>query len=171
MLGMRLAVLVPDRVAAIALLDTSAAPEAMKNRLQYRPMLSTFRRVGIPTWLAERRILPRMFSAHTLRERPELAKRFWNDAVGFSREGVYKSGKAIFQREDFRDELSRVRTPTLVMCGEDDNATPPSRSKEIVSRIAGAEMKTISRAGHLSAVEQPEAVNAALVPFVRRHLG
>lgn len=170
MIGMHLAVLAPDRVAALALLDTSAAPEEMKNRVRYRPMLSMFRRVGVPSALIERAVIPRFFSQHTLRERPELAKQFWTDAVGFSREGVYKSGKAIFQRGDFRDQLSRVRTPTLVMCGEDDNATPPLRSREIAERISGAELKTIPRAGHLSAIEQPDVVNASLVPFVRRNL-
>jgi hypothetical protein len=29
---------------------------------------------------------------------------------------------------------------------------------------------TIARAAHLSPLEQPDAANAALVPFVRRHL-
>ncbi|HEX4516598.1 MAG TPA: alpha/beta fold hydrolase, partial [Polyangiaceae bacterium] len=70
MIGMRLAVLAPDRVAALALFDTSAAPEEPKNRLQYRAMLSTFRRVGLPWTLAEWRILPKFFAAETLRNRP-----------------------------------------------------------------------------------------------------
>lgn len=170
MIGMRVAVLAPDRVAALALLDTSAAPELMPSRIQYRAMLSTFRRVGSPTWLAERRVIPLYFSPTTLRERPELARRFWNDAIGFSREGIYKSGKAIFQRGDFRGELARVRAPTLVMCGADDRATPPSRSREIVAAVAGAELVVIEDAGHLSALERPDRVNASLVPFIARHL-
>jgi pimeloyl-ACP methyl ester carboxylesterase len=170
MIGMRLAVLAPERVAALALFDTSAAPEQPRNRVQYRAMLSTFRRVGLPWMLAEWRILPKFFAEETLRTRPELARRFWNDAVGFAREGVYKSGKAIFQRPDFRDELSKVRAPTLVACGEQDRATPPERSREIASRITGAELAMIPRAGHLCTIEQPETVNAKLVPFVRSHI-
>jgi 3-oxoadipate enol-lactonase len=166
MVGMRAAVLAPARVAALALLDTSAAPEGMRNRVQYRAMLSTYRRVGIPEWLADVRIKPLFFAASTLRERPELARRFWDDAVGFSREGVYRAGKAIFQRQDFREELGRVRAPTLVVCGSEDRATPPERSREIAQAITGAELTMIDAAGHLSAVEQPEAVNAALVPFL-----
>jgi len=170
MIGMRLAVVAPDRVAALALLDTSAAPERMQNRVQYRAMLSTFRRVGFPSWLADRRILPRFFSDRTLRDRPEVAQRFWRDAVGFSREGVYKAGKAIFQRADFRPELARVHAPTMVMCGEEDRGTPPERSREIARAVAGAELVLIEGAGHLSALEQPERVNAALVPFVKAHV-
>lgn len=167
MIGMRLAVLAPERLTALALFDTSAAPESMRNRVQYRAMLSTFRRVGLPSWLAERRVIPLYFCAETIRARPELPRRFWNDAVGFSREGVYKSGKAIFQREDFRGELGRVRVKTLVACGAEDRATPPARAAEIARGIPGAELVTIPGAGHLSAIEQPERVNAALVPFVR----
>jgi 3-oxoadipate enol-lactonase len=169
MLGMRLATIAKNRVAAIALLDTSAAPELMRKRVQYRAMLSTFRRVGFPDWLADRRIIPLFFSDRTLEERPELARRFWNDAVGFSREGVYRAGKAIFAREDFRGELGRLSVPTLVLCGSEDRATPPERSREIVSRVPGAELVLIDGAGHLSAIEQPERVNAALVPFIESH--
>jgi 3-oxoadipate enol-lactonase len=168
MLGMRIAVLAPDRVTSLALLDTSAAPEQMRNRVRYRAMLSTYRRVGFPAWLADRRIVPLFFAEDTLRERAELARRFWNDASGFSREGVYRAGKAIFQRGDFRTELARIRAPTLVLCGSGDRATPPERSREIAAGIAGAELVLIERAGHLSPVEQPDAVNAALVPFVTR---
>jgi pimeloyl-ACP methyl ester carboxylesterase len=165
MIGMRLAVLAADRMTALALLDTSAAPEKLQNRIQYRAMLSTFRRVGMPDWLADRRVIPLFFCERTRRERPELATRFWNDAIGFPREGVYRAGKAIFQRGDFRAELPRIDVPTLVMCGAEDRATPPERSRELASAIRGAELVTIEDAGHLSAVEQPENVSAALASF------
>jgi 3-oxoadipate enol-lactonase len=168
MLGMRIAVLSPARLTALALLDTSAAPESMRNRAQYRLMLSTFHRVGFPEWLAERRVLPLFFGERTLAERPELGRQFWRDAVGFSREGVYRAGKAIFRREDFRSELSRIHTPTLVLCGAEDRATPPEHSREIAEGIAGAELVSIEGAGHLSALEEPAKVNAALVPFLTR---
>ncbi len=170
MLAMRLAVLEPERVVAIALLDTSADPELMKNRLQYRPMLSMFRRTGLPAWLVDRRIVPKFFTAATLHDRPELAKEFWSAAVGFPREGVYRAGKAIFQRADFYEELSKIKTPTLVMCGAEDTATPPMRSRRIAERIAGSEIVTVDGAAHLSALEQPERVNRALVPFIEKHL-
>jgi 3-oxoadipate enol-lactonase len=170
MVAMRLAVLVPDRVRALALLDTSADPELRRNRVQYRPLLSMFRRVGMPAWLFERRVAPKFFAPATLRDRPQLPKELWSAAVGFSREGVYRAGKAIFGREDFTGELPRIKAPTLVMCGSEDTATPPDRSRTIASRIAGAELVMIEGAGHLSAVEQPERVNRKLVPFVDEHL-
>ncbi len=170
MIGMRLAALAPERVRALALLDTSAAPETMPNRIRYRAMLSTHRRVGLPAFVAERRVLPLYFTEATLSSNRALAENFWRDAVGFPREGVYKAGKAIFQRGYFRPELSRAQCPTLVMCGALDRATPPARSREIVSGIRGSELVLVDDAGHLSALEKPEAVNAALVPFVARHV-
>jgi 3-oxoadipate enol-lactonase len=169
MIGMRIATLAPDRMAALALLDTSAAPEMRRKRVQYRAMLSTFRRVGFPEALAERLIIPLFFSDRTRRERPELPKHFWDDAIGFSREGVYRAGKAIFQRGDFREKLAAVRVPTLVMCGAEDRATPPERSREIASAITGSELVIVDDAGHLCAVEQPEKVGATLASFFQRH--
>ena len=170
MLAMRLAVLAPDRVLAMALLDTSAAPELMARRARYRAMLSTFRRVGLPPWLVDRSIVPKFFAPATLRDRPELGKALWRSAVGFSREGVYRAGRAIFGREDFSAALGKIRAPTLVMCGSEDTATPPARSRAMASRIAGAELVMIDEAGHLSAVEQPERVNRALVPFLEKYV-
>ena len=162
--------LAPDRVLGLALLDTSAAPETMPNRMRYRAMLSTHRRVGLPQWVAERRVLPLYFSDDTLASRRDIAVNFWRDAVGFPREGVYKAGKAIFQRGDFRPELSRVRCSTLVMCGAVDRATPPDRAREIAAGIPGSELVLVEGAGHLSALEQPDRVNASLVPFAKAHL-
>jgi len=170
MLAMRLAVLAAERVRGVALLDTSADPEITGNRFQYRAMLSMFRRVGAPAWLIERRVAPKFFTPATMRERPELVKEFWNAAVGFPREGVYRAGKAIFRRESFVTELGGIKAPTLVMCGSEDVATPPDRSRTIASKIAGAELVMIEGAAHLSTIEQPERVNRTLIPFVEKHL-
>ena len=46
----------------------------------------------------------------------------------------------------------------------------PALVERIVAGIPGARLAWIDRAGHLTALEQPEAVNALLVPFVREHV-
>lgn len=65
---------------------------------------------------------------------------------------------------DFRASNARIETPTLVIAGALDEATPPAMSREICAIIPGAELVSL-QAAHLSAVEQPEAFAAALERF------
>jgi pimeloyl-ACP methyl ester carboxylesterase len=53
-----------------------------------------------------------------------------------------------------------------VLVGADDTATPQDRSHDITTRIPGARQIVIPDAGHLSAWEQPDAVYAAIAPFL-----
>ena len=61
--------------------------------------------------------------------------------------------------------------PTLVMCGTEDRATEPVHSERIAAAIPGAKLVLVDGAGHVAALEQPKAVNDALVPFVAAQLG
>ncbi len=62
--------------------------------------------------------------------------------------------------------LKELRTPTLVICGNDDPATPPAMAREIQENIPGAKLALIAQAAHLSNIEQPEAFNRALADFL-----
>lgn len=62
--------------------------------------------------------------------------------------------------------LKEIRTPTLVICGEDDPATPPAMAREIQQNIPGAKLSLIPQAAHLANIEQPEAFNRALAEFL-----
>ena len=67
--------------------------------------------------------------------------------------------------------MTDIRVPTLVACGREDRGTEPVHSERIAAAIPGARLAWIEHAGHITALEQPEAVNAVLVPFVRDQLG
>ncbi len=168
MLGMRAALLYPDKVRALALLDTSAEEVDVLDRVKFRLMVSFARRFGMPPALVRGQIAPLMFAARTLRERPELVDDFGRTVNGYPREGTARASLAVaIHRKSIVDRIGAIRVPTLVMCGREDLATPPENSRAIAARIPGARLEWIDDAGHLSAVERPEAVNASLVPFVR----
>jgi pimeloyl-ACP methyl ester carboxylesterase len=54
----------------------------------------------------------------------------------------------------------------LVLVGEGDELTPPDLSREIAGAISGAKLTIVPDSGHLSTLEQPEAVNAALAEWL-----
>ena len=69
-------------------------------------------------------------------------------------------------RPDSTPLLASIHCPTLIVVGEEDTVTPPPLSQGMHEAIAGSELVTIPRAGHLSNLEQPEAFNAALARFL-----
>jgi len=57
---------------------------------------------------------------------------------------------------DVRDQLSRVRAPTLVIGGTADRMTPYRQSEELRDLIPGAALATIEGGGHMMLLEQPQ---------------
>ncbi|MES2028868.1 MAG: 3-oxoadipate enol-lactonase [Pseudomonadota bacterium] len=69
---------------------------------------------------------------------------------------------------DQRALLPKIKSPTLVIAGRQDNATPVSAGEMIRSGIPGASM-TLLDAAHISNVEQPYAFTDAVVGFLTQH--
>jgi pimeloyl-ACP methyl ester carboxylesterase len=159
-------------VAALALLDTNAEAEPLANKVKYRLLIAFSRRLGLPRALFDREVAPLFFAPATIRDRPELVDDFARTAGGFDRDGFARAAIAVVvHRRSIADKISAIKAPTLVICGREDRATPPEKSEQIAQSIPGAKLVWIEGAGHMSALEKPDAVNAALVPFVREQLG
>lgn len=58
--------------------------------------------------------------------------------------------------------------PVLLLVGEHDEVAPPANSEQIAQAWPGARLQTITGAGHLFTIEQPDAANQAIVEFIRR---
>jgi 3-oxoadipate enol-lactonase len=63
---------------------------------------------------------------------------------------------------DQRDRVAEITIPTLVICGDDDQPTPPELSRELHHAIGGSFLAMIPNAGHLTNLEQPDAFNSAV---------
>ena len=61
-----------------------------------------------------------------------------------------------------------TKIPVLVVCGSDDLLTPVEHSEAICDALPNAEMVVVPNGGHVVLLEHSEAVNAVLVPFLRR---
>src|SRR5438067_811258 len=73
--------------------------------------------------------------------------------------------RGVLERGGLMDELRSIRTPTLVLSGEEDVAVRPERSRRTAERIPGARFLLVPGAGHTSSLEQPETITAALRDF------
>jgi pimeloyl-ACP methyl ester carboxylesterase len=167
MVAMRVALRYPQLVAALALLDTDAGAVHRGERLKNAALAVVASKLGIPPWLTRTQIAPLLFGKTTLGLRPELAVEAHRRIVGFDMDGVLRAVRAVsIERTDIRSHLGAVAVPTLVLCGEEDRATPLSRSRAIAQCIEGARLRVIPRSGHMTTLEAPNVVNAELLPFV-----
>jgi len=73
---------------------------------------------------------------------------------------------ALQYRPDSRSLLALIRCPTLVLCGDADELCQPAHHVEIAAALPCAQLRIIPECGHLSTLEQPEAVSAALTDWL-----
>jgi pimeloyl-ACP methyl ester carboxylesterase len=71
------------------------------------------------------------------------------------------------QNRDLTARLSELKMPVLIMNGEFDNSL--TRSKEMSTRIAGAEHRTIAGAGHACCLEDPATFDGNVLTFLEKH--
>lgn len=69
------------------------------------------------------------------------------------------------------ERLKDVRCPALVIVGEEDPGTPVDMARDIHAALPGAELAVLSRASHLSNLEQPAEFNRALGGFLDKLSG
>ncbi len=157
MVSMRLALRAPDRVAAMVILDSAAAPESLRKKIEYGVMAETFRRIG-PLDPLIARALKILFGKTAQRARPELLEREAARTKEQDPLGIYHATHAVVRRRSIEKELAAIKAPTLVIAGTEDTATTPERNEQIAAGIPGTALILLPHVGHLSAVEAPEQV-------------
>lgn len=155
----------PDRVARLALLDTSARADTpeQSDRRRAQIALAQHGRFG--------EVLDPLFRSwvhRSHRNDPALRQVVQLMAEETGPEAFVRQQTAIMTRPDSRPDLAAIRCPTLVLVGDGDEATPPDRAAEIAHGIASARLVTVPESGHLSTLEQPSHVARALVEWLER---
>jgi pimeloyl-ACP methyl ester carboxylesterase len=156
--------LAPERVAKLALLDTSPRPDLPEQKAG-REKFIAMAQAGKLNDVVET-LTPRFL--HKNRHNDEALKRVVRDmAAETGAEAFVRQTKAIMSRQDARPLLATIRCPTLVLVGDGDELTPPELAREIAGGISGAKLVVVPECGHLSTLEKPEAVNAALAEWLK----
>lgn len=161
MISLRAALTAPERVAALALLDTDAGPEHPKVRIKYRAMGLGARLVGLRPFLPA--VVPIMFGKTTLRTRRDLVAEWREHFASVHLPSMIATLGALVRRDDLRPRLGEIDAPTLVLVGEEDAALQPARAAQIHAGIPGSRYEVVPAAGHLSALEQPDTVSSAIL--------
>lgn len=154
----------PERVERLALLDTTARADAPDQTQRRKDAVALARGGGFE------KIMPTMLVSlvhpdHLALERVGGVAKDMARAVGA--DAFVRQQTAIMHRPDSRPGLPRVTCPTLVLVGADDMVTPLDRAQEMAELIPHSRLEVIADCGHLSTLEQPEAVSAALCRWLQ----
>lgn len=68
---------------------------------------------------------------------------------------------------DLTDQLAAIITPALLIVGQDDMLTPVKYAQFLKTHLPDAALHVIKAAGHFAMLENPEAVNRAIIEFIR----
>jgi pimeloyl-ACP methyl ester carboxylesterase len=145
----------PKRVLGLVLIGSGA-------RLRVDPVIlhAATQEGSFPA--AIRLIAARSFAAATAPRLKELASQRMEEI----RPSVLLGDLLACDEFDAMDGLALVRAPTLIVCGSEDQMTPPRFSSLLHERIQGSRLQLIAHAGHMVMLEQPDEVAAALESFL-----
>lgn len=152
------------RVRGLVLADTRPDADTPAGRAARGQALETLRSTGV-AGLADG-MVPRLLGASSRRTRPDLVAQVRQLAAAQAPDGVAPAIGRLMTRPDATAELAAFARPLLVVCGEEDEITPPDVARQMHGLVADAALALIGHAGHLSNLEQPAAFNTALDRFL-----
>jgi pimeloyl-ACP methyl ester carboxylesterase len=106
---------------------------------------------------------------HRFFQQPEAVRQFLELVSG----NPFPQSATGFQRQcdavmahDARDRLSKIKAPTQIVVGAEDNLTPPHLSRDLAARITNARVAEVPKAAHVLSIEAPESFNGVLLEFL-----
>jgi pimeloyl-ACP methyl ester carboxylesterase len=154
----------PQRIERLALLDTSICADTPQRFAMRRSLADAARTPGAFQGMADR-MLPTFIDP----------ARLWDaDLVGRIKAMTKRLGRDVLLRQNAMsrrdgEAVMRILTcPVLLVCGKNDALTPLSEHRELAAMIETARLCVIPGSGHMTPMEKPEAVTAALRAWLTR---
>ncbi|WP_283137288.1 alpha/beta fold hydrolase [Rhizohabitans arisaemae] len=159
----------PDRVAGVVLADTRAGADDEAVRQGRERLAQAVLADGAVPLVRD--LLPKLVGSTTKERRALVVGRVRGLMQAAPPGAVAWAARAMAGRSDSVETLRALRVPVLVIVGEEDEITPVGEAHAMVDAVADGRLALIEKAGHLSAVEQPELFNQAVEGFVKQVAG
>ncbi len=162
MIGQGFALAYPNALASLTLCDTQpSTPPGSAGTWEERK--AVVRKSGLAA-LADS-TMTRWFTDEFKQVNPARWREIRDTISGTTPQGSAGCMSAI-QNFDYLERLPTLKIPTLVICGDLDEGTPPDRNKLIASKIPGGKYEGIAQAKHMPNVERPEQFNRIMMSFL-----
>lgn len=156
----------PQRLRALVPMDTRAGAdtdEARAGRLKMATNIAEWGSVVVGEMME-----PKLFAPASIKQLPE-AMNAVRDVIGRTDPAAIAAAqRGMAERGDMTVLLQLIRVPTLVVVGEYDAISPPEEMQSLATAVSGAECVVIPDAGHMAPMENPDAVNEALVKLIAK---
>jgi len=156
----------PGRLIKLALLDTGIHPASAGEPEKRQVLLDLARDEGMAA--VARTWSPPM--VHPDRHADTaLMQDIYDMVEGYTPAEFNNQVRALLGRPDAEPFLAHAPADTLVLCGSDDAWSPPAQHEAIAAALPDHPAVTIIRnSGHMSTMEQPEAVTEAMRDWLER---
>lgn len=154
------------RVRSMIMCDTRAAAdseEAARNRRLQADRISA---TGIGD-LAEQ-MMPKLLAPSTIDRQRQLVDRVREMIHAADPAGVAAALRGMAERSDSTALLAEVNVPALLIVGEHDAIAKAEEMQQMAAAMPNAECRVIADAGHMAPMEDPTAVNDAMLEFLSR---
>jgi 3-oxoadipate enol-lactonase len=158
-IGMWLAANAPQRLNKLALSSTAAK---IGTHEMWNARIATVRKDGMKNVAAA--AVERWFTPAFRAKNPPVVEKIRKILEATSPEG-YAACCAAVRDFDFRGQLTKIRTPTLVISGSHDPSTTPADGQFLANQIAGARYLELNGA-HLSNIEDADRFTRGVVTFL-----
>jgi 3-oxoadipate enol-lactonase len=154
----------PRRLRALVQCDTKAmadTDEARAVRLKMADQISEWGSARVAEMMGPKLLAKRSFEA-----KPEVVAEVRRVVESTSPAAIACAQRGMASRPDMTSLLSSISVPTLVVVGHEDAISPPVEMRAIADAIPNARFVEIPDAGHMTTMENPRAVNEALLRFL-----
>lgn len=155
----------PDRIAGLGLIDTNPWAEPEETREKREPQMQAVRDGQLLTVMGEQ-MAPKYSPDDYLDT--GLLELVLSMAAKLGPDVFLRQSIALRDRPDQTETLKRVRVPTLVLCGEQDQLCPVDRHLAIADLVPDCDLKILPGVGHLPTLQAPDDTNIALSRWLER---
>ncbi|GHF68875.1 alpha/beta fold hydrolase [Streptomyces thermodiastaticus] len=153
----------PQRIAGLVLADTFAAPETDEGKRARNAMADRLLREGMRGYADE--MLDRMVLPDA---DPRVKEHVHRMMTATAPEGAAAALRGRAERPDYRELLTRVSVPALVVVGAEDTYTPVTDAEEMHRALPDSTLHVVEGAAHMPNLERPDEFNRVLGAFLER---
>ncbi len=166
-MGFRFALRYPDRLAGLVFISTQAKSDPDEHE-RFGGWFDKLRRERFVTkefadWCADV-----CFGATTKKLYPPIATHWRDRWMTMSGESVYRESQTWLRRENLEKKIEAIKTPTLVIHGDEDIPIPLDRVRPMTTTMPDAKLVIVKGCGHTANVEAPRETNEAIRDFMQR---
>lgn len=110
-------------------------------------------------------VIERFFSSGFRERHSEIVRPIRTTLLSTAAEGYIGCCMAL-RDADLREQVPKIRSPSLVVAGLHDLATPVSDAEWLHSKITRSELVVLEEAAHLCSIERPERFGEVVVRFL-----